>query len=126
VVSGGCSASATWRPPSQGVRRPGPAHALLYPRASRSALITAAASPFNGAANALPSKSPGPVPVTLGPSEPFTTTITVCLYFSLLICLPLLPYEVLAFVKPGLTPREKSVVLPVIWVTSSGISQRTP
>jgi sec-independent protein translocase protein TatC len=48
--------------------------------------------------------------------EPFTTTITVCLYFSLLICLPLLLYEVLAFVMPGLTPREKSVVLPVIWV----------
>jgi sec-independent protein translocase protein TatC len=80
------------------------------------ALIAAAASQFKGAAKALPSKSPGPVPVTLGPGEPFTTTITVCLYFSLLICLPLLLYEVLAFVMPGLTPREKSVVLPVIWV----------
>jgi sec-independent protein translocase protein TatC len=80
------------------------------------ALIGAAASQFKGAAKALPSKSPGPVPVTLGPGEPFTTTITVSFYFSLLISLPLLLYEVFAFVMPALTPREKSVVLPVIWV----------
>jgi sec-independent protein translocase protein TatC len=80
------------------------------------ALIAAAASQFKDAAKALPSKSPGPVPVTLGPGEPFTTTITVCFYFSLLISLPLLLYELLAFVLPALTPREKSIVLPVIWV----------
>ena len=80
------------------------------------ALIAAAASQFKDAAKALPSKSPGPVPVTLGPGEPFTTTITVSFYFSLLISLPLLLYEVLAFVIPALTPREKSVVLRVIWV----------
>jgi sec-independent protein translocase protein TatC len=79
-------------------------------------LIGATASQFKDAANALPSKSPGPVPVTLGPGEPFTTTITVCLYFALLIALPLLLYELLAFVTPALTPREKSVVLPLIWV----------
>jgi sec-independent protein translocase protein TatC len=80
------------------------------------ALIAATASQFEDAAKALPSKSPGPVPVTLGPGEPFTTTITVCFYFSLLISLPLLLYELLAFVIPALTPREKSVVLPLIWV----------
>jgi sec-independent protein translocase protein TatC len=79
-------------------------------------LIGATASQFKDAAKALPSKSPGPVPVTLGPGEPFTTTITVCLYFSLLISLPLLLYELLAFVIPALTPREKSFVLPLIWV----------
>jgi sec-independent protein translocase protein TatC len=80
------------------------------------ALIAATASQFKDAAKALPSKSPGPVPVTLGPGEPFTTTVTVSFYFSLLISLPLLLYEVLAFVIPALTPREKSAVLPVILV----------
>jgi sec-independent protein translocase protein TatC len=79
-------------------------------------LIAATASQFKDAAQALPSKSPGTVPVTLGPGEPFTTTITVCFYFALLISLPLLLYELFAFVIPALTQREKAVVLPVILV----------
>ena len=80
------------------------------------ALIASAAGQFKGAANSLPSKSPGPVPITTGVGEPFTTTITVCFYFALLLSLPLLLYEVFAFVVPALNPREKSVVLPVVWV----------
>jgi sec-independent protein translocase protein TatC len=78
-------------------------------------LIAGAATQINDAAQALPSKSAGPVPVTLGPGEPFTTTITVCLYAALLLCLPLLLYEAFAFVTPALTPREKSVALPIMW-----------
>ena len=79
-------------------------------------LIAGAAAQINDAAKALPSKSAGPAPVTLGPGEPFTTTITVCLYAALLLCLPLLLYEAFAFVTPALTPQEKSVVLPILWV----------
>jgi sec-independent protein translocase protein TatC len=79
-------------------------------------LIGAAATQISGAAKSLPSKTAGPVPVTLGPGEPFTTTITVCFYFALLISLPLLLYELIAFILPALSPREKSVFLPIVWV----------
>ncbi len=37
--------------------------------------------------------------------EPFTTTLTVCFYFALLLTLPVLLYEVYAFVIPALKPR---------------------
>lgn len=84
--------------------------------ASDRALIRASADQLRDAADSLPSKTAGPVPVTLGPGEPFTTTVTVCFYFALLISLPLLLYELIAFILPALTAREKSVFLPIVWV----------
>src|SRR5581483_772433 len=80
------------------------------------AIIGRVAEQLGAAAKSLPSTAPGVAPVTLGPGEPFTVTVTVCLYFSLLISLPLLLYELLAYVMPALTPRERSAVLPVVWV----------
>lgn len=41
-------------------------------------------------------------------------TIKVCFYAALLISLPVLLYEVLAFVVPALTEREKAVVRPIV------------
>jgi sec-independent protein translocase protein TatC len=76
------------------------------------ALIAAAASQFEGAAEALPSKSAGPVPITTGVGEPFTVSLTVSFYFALLISLPLLIYELAAFIIPALTPREKAIARP--------------
>jgi sec-independent protein translocase protein TatC len=80
------------------------------------ALLAAAGSQLESAAKALPSKSAGPVPVTLGPGEPFTVSLTVAFYFAILISIPLLLYELYAFVVPAFNPREKAVALPIMVV----------
>ncbi len=56
----------------------------------------------------------GAQPVTLGPGEPFSATFTVAFYFALLISLPLILYQLYAFVIPAFSPRERSVALPLM------------
>jgi sec-independent protein translocase protein TatC len=82
--------------------------------ASDRALIAAIAGKFGDVARALPQTAPKTVPITIGVGEPFTTTITVCFYFALLIALPVLLYEAYAFVIPALSAEERRVVLPVV------------
>jgi sec-independent protein translocase protein TatC len=53
-------------------------------------------------------------PITLGVAEPFTTTLTVAAYFAILISLPVLLYELYAFVLPAFAPEEKKVALPLL------------
>jgi sec-independent protein translocase protein TatC len=53
-------------------------------------------------------------PITFGVSEPFLTTITISAYAAIVITLPVLLYQVYAFVLPALTPREKRVVTPFL------------
>jgi sec-independent protein translocase protein TatC len=81
-----------------------------------SALIAAAASKLSDAAKALPQSNPKNVPITIGVGEPFTTTLTVCFYFAILLTLPVLLYEAYAFVIPALTTRERRVAIPVMLV----------
>jgi sec-independent protein translocase protein TatC len=81
---------------------------------SDSAIIAAIAQQERAAAQALPAKSPPVVPITTGPGEPFTATITVCFWFALLISLPVLLYELFAFIVPALEPREKRVLMPAL------------
>jgi sec-independent protein translocase protein TatC len=52
--------------------------------------------------------------VTLGVGEPFTTTITVTLYFALIISLPLILYELYGFVMPALHPNERRAARPLL------------
>jgi sec-independent protein translocase protein TatC len=54
------------------------------------------------------------VPVTFGITEPFFTTITVVAYAAILISLPVILYQVAAFVLPALTPGEKRVAMPLL------------
>jgi sec-independent protein translocase protein TatC len=79
-----------------------------------SALITAAAQQMREAAKALPQKTPKNVPITIGVGEPFTTTLTVCFYFALLLSLPVILYQAYAFIIPALSPQERRVALPVM------------
>jgi sec-independent protein translocase protein TatC len=53
-------------------------------------------------------------PVTLGVGEPFTATITVAAYAAILISLPLLLYQLYAFVLPAFSPTERKVALPLM------------
>jgi len=53
-------------------------------------------------------------PVTLGVGEPFTATVTVAAYAAILISLPLLLYQLYAFVLPAFSPNERKVALPLM------------
>ncbi len=62
----------------------------------------------------LPRGAPGDNPVTLGVGEPFTTTITVTLYFALIISLPVILYELYGFIMPALSPNERRAAAPLL------------
>jgi sec-independent protein translocase protein TatC len=53
-------------------------------------------------------------PVTLGVGEPLTATLIVAGYAALLLCLPLLLYQLYAFVLPAFSPNERQVALPLM------------
>jgi sec-independent protein translocase protein TatC len=60
-------------------------------------------------------RSPGGInPTTLGPGEPLTATLTVTLYFSLVIALPLILFELYGFLLPAFSPSERRVVMPLL------------
>ena len=54
-----------------------------------------------------------PVPITFGVTEPFITTLTVSAYGAIILALPILLYQVYAFVLPAFCPSEQRVVLPL-------------
>lgn len=56
----------------------------------------------------------GREPVTLSPTEPFLTTITLSLYAAILIALPVILYQIYAFVLPAFSPSERRVALPLL------------
>jgi len=69
----------------------------------------------NEFAKALPSsESTQEKPITIGVGEPFTTTLTVAAYFALLFSLPVLIYELYAFIIPALDRNERRAALPVM------------
>ncbi len=53
-------------------------------------------------------------PITLGVTEPFTQTISVALYAALLLALPLILYQIYAFLIPAFTPGERKVAVPIM------------
>jgi len=65
-------------------------------------------------AAALPTKVQKEKPITIGVAEPFTTTMAIAAYFALLFCLPLLIYEVYAFVLPAFKPEERRNAFPLM------------
>jgi sec-independent protein translocase protein TatC len=83
------------------------------PPAERRALA-AAAQADAAATAATPSAAQGRAPVTLGIGEPFSQTVTVSAYFALLLALPVILYQLYAFVIPAFTPRERQVATPML------------
>ena len=53
-------------------------------------------------------------PVTLGVTEPFMQTLKVAAYAGILISLPLILFQVYAFVLPAFSPRERQVAFPAM------------
>ncbi|HEX5983377.1 MAG TPA: twin-arginine translocase subunit TatC [Solirubrobacterales bacterium] len=62
----------------------------------------------------------GPLPddddqlITLGVTEPFTTTLTVSAYGALILSLPIVLWQLYAFVLPAFSAAERRVILPVL------------
>jgi Tat protein translocase TatC len=56
----------------------------------------------------------GRKPITLGVAEPFTTTFTLSAYTAILIALPIVLYQLYAFILPAFTPGERRVALPLL------------
>ena len=55
-----------------------------------------------------------PEPITFGVTEPFTTTLTNAGYFALLLALPVIIYQVYAFVLPAFSPQERRLATPLL------------
>lgn len=56
----------------------------------------------------------GRKPITLGVAEPFTTTFTLSAYAAILISLPVILYQLYAFILPAFTPNERRVAMPLL------------
>src|SRR4051812_1409832 len=78
------------------------------PPAQRRALMSASQADADAAA-APPTELPGRQPVTLGIGEPFSQTVTVSAYFALLLALPVILFQLYAFVIPAFSPRERRI-----------------
>jgi len=53
-------------------------------------------------------------PLTFGVTEPFTTTFTNAAYAAILLALPIVLYQLYAFVLPAFSPTEKRVAKPLM------------
>ncbi|HEX8068123.1 MAG TPA: twin-arginine translocase subunit TatC [Thermoleophilaceae bacterium] len=56
----------------------------------------------------------GGEPITLGVTEQFTTTLTLAGYAAILLALPVILYQLYAFVLPAFSPRERRVATPLV------------
>jgi sec-independent protein translocase protein TatC len=56
----------------------------------------------------------GKEPITLGPTEAFTTTLMNAAYFALIISAPVILYELYAFILPAFSPAERRVATPLL------------
>ncbi len=79
-------------------------------RADFKALATSLAD----AAKDLPNVAPPRQPITTEVGEPFTATLTVSAYFALLFSLPMILWQIYAFLLPAFNARERRIVLPLM------------
>jgi len=56
----------------------------------------------------------GKKPITLSPAEPFLTTFKLSMYAGIILALPIILYQLYAFVLPALSPAEKRVIVPFL------------
>ena len=75
--------------------------------------LAAASRQLRQAAGAIPQDTQRNL-VTLGVTEPFTATITIAFYASLLLAMPMLLFQAYAFVLPAFSPGERRVALPLM------------
>jgi sec-independent protein translocase protein TatC len=81
--------------------------------ASNSRQLAVASRQVERAAEAIPRNTQRNL-VTLGVTEPFTATVTIAFYASLLLAMPMLLFQAYAFVLPAFSPRERRVAMPLM------------
>jgi sec-independent protein translocase protein TatC len=62
----------------------------------------------------IPTRVEGSKPVTLGISEPFTMTLAVAAMFAFILGMPIVLYQLYAFIVPAFTPQERRVATPLL------------
>jgi sec-independent protein translocase protein TatC len=62
----------------------------------------------------MPPQITGNKPVTLGIGEPFTMTLLVAAMFAFLLSMPVILYEVYAFIIPAFTREERRAAIPLL------------
>lgn len=55
--------------------------------------------------------------ITFGVAEPFTTTVTISAYGALILALPIVLYQLYAYVLPAFSDAERKVVVPMLIFT---------
>jgi len=83
---------------------------------TESRALSAAARADAAVVAATPAQTQGRQPVTLGIGEPFAQTVTVSAYFALLLALPVILWQLYAFVIPALRPSERRMVTPLLTI----------
>jgi sec-independent protein translocase protein TatC len=53
-------------------------------------------------------------PTTFSPTEPFMTTLTVCAYGAIILALPIVLYQLYAYVLPAFSGAERRIILPLL------------
>jgi sec-independent protein translocase protein TatC len=61
-----------------------------------------------------PLPNDNPLPITLGVTEPFFTTVEVSGYGALILAMPIVLYQIYAFVLPAFSPAEKRTLVPFL------------
>lgn len=82
--------------------------------AGQKADFRALAASLEAASKDLPKVVPARQPITTGVGEPFTATLTVSAYFALLFALPVILWQIYAFVLPAFDDRERRIVFPLM------------
>jgi sec-independent protein translocase protein TatC len=92
--------------------------ALEVPRSGITAAVRALLGkvrpPLQRAIGRLSAPPQGDKPVTLGIGEPFTTTIGITLLFALILSLPMILYQLYAYLIPALKPEQQKVTRPML------------
>ncbi len=55
-------------------------------------------------------------PITLGPAEAFTTTLTLSGYFALVVALPIILYQLYAYILPAFSDAERRKITPLLFL----------
>ena len=62
----------------------------------------------------VPRRPAGQAPAVFGVGEAFTTTLKIALYFAFILALPVILYQLFAFIVPALRPNERRAAAPLL------------
>ena len=82
--------------------------------AATKAALTHVKPQLSAAIKHLSAAPQGNKPVTLGIGEPFSTTVGIAFIFAMILSLPILLYEMYAFLLPAFSPEQRRVTTPLM------------